>query len=416
MSRRVVAALGAAGLLATVFLPAPRVLAAEPPATPVVVAPVREAAVGTDRSYVGSIRADRRGMAGVEIAGYVDSVDIPEGVEVGADHVLARLRTDTLVPRMAEAAAELDLRKQELAELEAGARPEEIEQAEAELISARADLDTYAWKLEATERLREQARVTEEELREARRMVETTRARIRRLEAVLALLREGPRAERKAQARARVAAQEAVVKSLEDEERRHQVMTPFPGIVLRRLVEPGTWVAPGQAVAELVDLTNLDVEVPVLEDDLASLREGMKVTVEVDALPGRLVTGTIYRLMPVVDPKARTLPVRVRLPGRDDERGRMLRPGMFCRVHIAGTTERQALVVPKDAIVLGQREPFVYVVDPESSTVRPVNVRLGVAVGDDIEVQGPLAAGMNVVIRGNERLRPGMPVRAEEAR
>ena len=85
-------------------------------------------------------------------------------------------------------------------------------------------------------------------------------------------------------------------------------------------------------------------------------------------------------------------------------------------LHIAGTTERQALVVPKDAIVLGQREPFVYVVDPESSTVRPVNVRLGVAVGDDIEVQGPLAAGMNVVIRGNERLRPGMPVRAEEAR
>ena len=52
MSRRVVAALGAAGLLATAFLPAPRVLAAEPPATPVVVAPVREAAVGTDRSYV----------------------------------------------------------------------------------------------------------------------------------------------------------------------------------------------------------------------------------------------------------------------------------------------------------------------------------------------------------------------------
>lgn len=416
MSRRLATSCIWAGALAAGLLTGRGVSHAEPPATPVVVAPVQEVPVGTDRSYVGTIRADRRGVAGVEIAGYVEWVDIPEGVAVEADHVLARLRQDSLVPRIAEAAAELELRQQELAELEAGARPEEIEQAEAELLSARADLDTYAWKLEATERLREQTRVTEEELREARRMVETTRARIRGLEAALALLRAGPRAERKAQARARVAAQEAVVARLEDEKRRHEIVAPFPGTILRRLVEAGSWVAPGQAVAELVDMTHLDVEVPVLEDDLPRLREGLEVTVEVDALPGRLVTGTIHRLMPVVDPKARTLPVRVRLPGREDERGKLLRPGMFCRVHFASGPERRALVVPKDAIVLGQRDPFVYVVDAESSTVRPVSVRLGVAVGDDIEVQGPLAAGAQVVVRGNERLRPGMPVRAESAR
>ncbi len=404
-------------LLGLALWPARPLAAADPPQGPVVVVvPVRERAVGTDRSYVGTIRADRRGRVGVEVAGYVEWVGIDEGVAVEERQVLARLRTDSLEPRIAEAAADLELRREELAELDAGTRPEEIAEVEADLASSRADLETYTWKLEVAERLRQQSRETEEAVRDAHRLVATTRARIERLSATLALLRAGPREERKAQARARVRAQEAVVARLDDEKARHEIRAPFAGVVVERLVEPGTWVAPGSAVADLVDLTHLDVDVPVLEDDVASLRVGLEVGVEVDALPGRFVAGVVHRLMPVVDAKSRTLPVRVRLPGRDDERGRLLRPGMFARVHFAVGPERTALVVPKDAIVLGGRDPLIYLVDATTSTVRPVVVRLGVTAGEDVEVQGPLAAGDSVIVRGNERVFPGTPVRPEPMR
>ncbi|MEI7714525.1 MAG: hypothetical protein WCI78_00315 [Mycobacterium sp.] len=71
-------------------------------------------------------------------------------------------------------------------------------------------------------------------------------------------------------------------------------------------------------------------------------------------------------------------------------------------------------MVPKDALVLGTGVPFVYVVDSTgadtSGTVRRVEVALGAAVGGNVEVRGAVTPGQLVVVRGNERLRPGMTV------
>ena len=72
-------------------------------------------------------------------------------------------------------------------------------------------------------------------------------------------------------------------------------------------------------------------------------------------------------------------------------------------------------LVPKDAIVLGGVRPLVFVVDlsqqkRSSGTVRPVPVTLGVSSGDLIQVIGPLDAGEQVVVRGNERLRAGQEI------
>jgi multidrug efflux pump subunit AcrA (membrane-fusion protein) len=73
--------------------------------------------------------------------------------------------------------------------------------------------------------------------------------------------------------------------------------------------------------------------------------------------------------------------------------------------------------VPKDALVLGGTQPVVYVIDPSpgataaaTGTVRPVAVALGAAVEGNVEVRDGLEPGSLVVIRGNERLRPGVAV------
>jgi hypothetical protein len=80
------------------------------------------------------------------------------------------------------------------------------------------------------------------------------------------------------------------------------------------------------------------------------------------------------------------------------------------------TGEKQnALLVPKDALVLGGPTPVVYVVvsgDPSNKhdQVAPVPVKLGVAQGDLIQVTGAVVAGQLVVVQGNERLFPGQAV------
>jgi hypothetical protein len=87
---------------------------------------------------------------------------------------------------------------------------------------------------------------------------------------------------------------------------------------------------------------------------------------------------------------------------------------MLARLTLAVAPPKRALLVPKDALVLGGPAPVVYVVaaDPRTQQMvaAPVSVQLGVADGAEIQVRGNLQAGQKVVVRGNERLMPGASV------
>lgn len=90
---------------------------------------------------------------------------------------------------------------------------------------------------------------------------------------------------------------------------------------------------------------------------------------------------------------------------------------MLARVTLAIGPPTQALLVPKDSLVLGGPRPTLMVVtaNPEtkSETVRPVPVQLGVTDGSLIQVAGEISAADRVVVIGNERVRPGQPIAAK---
>jgi hypothetical protein len=106
--------------------------------------------------------------------------------------------------------------------------------------------------------------------------------------------------------------------------------------------------------------------------------------------------------------------VKITLPNRVVDGQPVLRGGMLARAWLPVGKTGLATVVPKDALVLGGRAPLVYAVDASANasrgTVRPVEVTLGSTVGGAVEVRGPLEPGQLVVVRGNERLRPGAAV------
>ena len=85
---------------------------------------------------------------------------------------------------------------------------------------------------------------------------------------------------------------------------------------------------------------------------------------------------------------------------------------MLCRVSLAVGKPESVLAVPKDAVVnLGQQH-LLYVV--RDGVAQPLQVQLGSASDSMVEVKGKIEAGMQVVTRGNERLRPGQPVQIIE--
>ncbi|MGQ0614612.1 MAG: efflux RND transporter periplasmic adaptor subunit [Planctomycetaceae bacterium] len=384
----------------------------------VAVAQASEAEIREARTFVGSVVPARTSRVAAEAAGLVAATLVRRGDRVAARQPLARLDTRTVEVLLAAARAELELRRAEQTELENGTRPAELEQARARLAAAVAEEEFRTWKLAGARRLFEEKTSSEEELQLAVSASRQAHERRREAEKSLELAIEGPRPERLAQARARTAAQEQEAQRLVDELRRHVVLAPFDGYVVAELTQEGEWVEKGRAVAELVALDSVEIEIGVVEEAVRHLRGGLEAAVTVAALPGEAFVGTLARVVPQGDTRTRTFPVRILLANWRTGDEVLLKAGMIASVTLAAGEPGRAVLVPKDALVLGAGPtPLVFVVEAKEGggeAARAVPVRVGVAQGGRIQVIGEIAAGALVVVRGNERLRPGQAVRVAE--
>jgi RND family efflux transporter MFP subunit len=233
--------------------------------------------------------------------------------------------------------------------------------------------------------------------------------------ATYALAVAGPRAEQIAQGRAQVRMQQALVDKLADQIKKHTISSRFDGYVSAKQTELGQWLTKGDVVVEVVALDPVEVRAYVPEIDIPHVSVGTEVHVEVPALPQRVFTGRVALIIPEADSRARTFPVKVRVDNPSLDDGPSLKAGMYARVTLPTGPVQKAMLVPKDALVLGGPRPVVFVVDTESKDaadgkVRPVPVELGIPSGGWIQIKGPLTTGQRVVVRGNERLRPGQGV------
>jgi multidrug efflux pump subunit AcrA (membrane-fusion protein) len=119
------------------------------------------------------------------------------------------------------------------------------------------------------------------------------------------------------------------------------------------------------------------------------------------------------------DLRSRNFPVKVRLENRLVDGRYLLKPGMFARISLPVGKMEQALLVPKDAVVLGGPSPMVFVFepnpkDPQLGKARPVPVQLGTDSEGNVSVTGDLKPGQQVIVEGNERMRPPFDVRVTQ--
>ncbi len=385
-----------------------------PPPAPVDVVPIVERDVAPRRSFVGTVRPVRSAVVGCESSGRVVELLAREGAPVKKGDALVQLRTERLEIELRAAEALLASRTHELDALVSGTRPEIVRQAEARLAAADADLEFAKWTEESSAKLLAKGSIVEEEHRQARLRLRSAEQAQRVAALALELLQIGPRTETLAAARARVEEQAAMVARIEDDIARRTIRSPFDAHVVHEATENGEWLMAGDPVVELVALDAVRVRVGVIEDFVAHVRPGAAASVTVGALPGRTFTGRVTAVVPRADDRTRAFPVDIEVPNESSDAGPLLKAGMFARVSLDVGAPVRSLIVPKDALVLGGPTPAVYVVVPGAggapSTIRAVPVQTGVADGAEIAVTGELAVGDSVVVRGNERLRPGQAV------
>jgi len=412
---------------ASVCLPAAS-LAQFGPAS-VVVAEVVEEPVEQGEVFVGTVRPLKRSVIGSAVDGRVVEFPVNVGDRVEEGQPLAKLLTETISLEKAAAEAELELRKEELKELENGSLPEEIEQARARKEAASANKDYLAQRRNRMEKLRQGNAASEDVHQEAVSASLAADENFQAAKAAWELAVRGPRDEKIAQARSRVALQQAVVDRLADQLQKHTVITRFTGYVTAEHTEVGAWVSRGDPVAEVVALDTVEIEAFVLDRHVGFVELGEDVLVNVPALTDKVFTGKVSAVVPQADERTRTFPVRVQVKNEIGGGGPVIKSGMLAQVTLQTGPKQQATLIPKDALVLGGPAPMVYVVvpadpkDPKQLKVVPMPVEIGVATGDRLQVRPSAAArgaalkpGDQVVVLGNERLRPEQPVIVTEVR
>lgn len=197
----------------------------------------------------------------------------------------------------------------------------------------------------------------------------------------------------------RTAALRAVEREAKAQLGRHRVVAPFSGVIAARYVDPGDWVAPGDPVLDLVDDSQLEILVAGSEPLVAKVRPGDMAIVRHGS---ERVDAEIKGVVRALDPATRTAKLRL-VPTRAE--GWML-PGASVDVEFAVVRDEPGVIVPRDALVYGAIGVRVVRVDAGKATPIPVDVLA--TVDDEALVRGEgLDEGHDVVVKGNERLRPG---------
>jgi RND family efflux transporter MFP subunit len=168
------------------------------------------------------------------------------------------------------------------------------------------------------------------------------------------------------------------------------------GSVVERKVTQGQYVAAGDTLFTVADLSQVWIKADVYEDQLPQIRRGQGVEITSEALPNRTLHGHVDFIEPQANPQTRTVPVHVHVANP----GMRLLPGMFVSASFISTAPSQSIVVPRSAVLDTGTRKIVYVARP-NGVFEAREVTVGTPSDDLFPVTSGLAVGDKVVLSGN---------------
>ena len=234
----------------------------------------------------------------------VAEVLVQEGDHVKRGQVLARLDTARLSPQVAKAEADLAAQQQVVNRLRHGNRPEEIDQARANVAAARADAVNARAQFDRLHELSVSSAgraLSREDMDSAKAAMDAAEAKLAVSQKSLVLEVAGPRQEDLAQGEAQLQSEQAALAMVRQQLQDAQLLAPLDAVVRSRTVEPGEIATPQKPAFTLAITDPKWVRAYVGESDLGSVREGLKSSITVDAFPGRSFPGWIGFISPVAE-------------------------------------------------------------------------------------------------------------------
>lgn len=195
---------------------------------------------------------------------------------------------------------------------------------------------------------------------------------------------------------------ESRIADLQDQLRNTSIISPITGIINKDYFEEGTLLSIGSNVVDIVDNKSLKMHISVTEKEILKLKKGDKVSITTDIYPGITFTGSIDAISPKSNDQYYYL-VELALNSAQ------LQPGMFATaIFDIGDNNRNDLIVSRDAIVNGIKDPHVFVIRSAKAYKTPVQI--GRTDGKNIEIINGISINDTIIKSGQINLTDGVNV------
>lgn len=195
---------------------------------------------------------------------------------------------------------------------------------------------------------------------------------------------------------------ESRIADLQDQLRNTSIISPISGIINKDYFEKGTLLSVGSNVVDIVDDKSLKMYVSVTEKEVLKLKKGDKVSITTDIYPGITFAGTIDAISPKSNDQYYYL-VELALNSTQ------LQPGMFATaIFNIDDNNRNNLIVSRDAIVNGIKDPHVFVV--RRAKAYKIPVQIGSSDGKNIEIINGISINDTIIKSGQINLTDGVDV------
>jgi len=279
-----------------------------------------------------------------------------------------------------------------------------LNNAESSLNQAEASLSTAEENYRLTKNTYDNPTELKQQLENARSQVANAESNLRVAEANLTETRKGAREERIRASRAQVQQAEAGLEEINLNLAYAEIESPIDGVIYQVNVDEGEMINTGQSIVNVMNLSELFVEVEVTAGTVSRIKQGDKAAVKAEII-SQSISGEITNISPSVNPQSKNYLVKVKIANPEG----VLKAGMFADVEFETRRSENTVIIPIEAVVnLNTDNPTAYIVEDGKAVRR--DLELGLSSDERVEILSGINEGENVIIRGQNRLEDGAEV------
>lgn len=357
-----------------------------------------------------------------KIIGQVKEINVERGDKVNAGDVILRIDDEEYQAQVKMAESRVASLRAQLAELKAGSRKEEVGMARANVESAEATLTKAEADFKRVEVLAKEKVISQQELDFVKQAFDVAVAAANSAKRNLDMVVEGPRKEQIQALAAQLAEAEANLEFANTQLSYTVITAPTSGTILEKLAKKGELVTntnfggtrgAKSSVVSMADLTDLQVELDINENDIPRVKMDQKCEIKLDSNPDDIFEGVVDEISPQADRQKATVQVKVRML---DATKVIVRPEVNARVTFLAEEQpvvveneseepKPRIYIPKDAVVGSS----VYLVGDGKALKRDVTVGGDTASGD-VEITDGLGGGETLILEPLDKITEGVRV------